>query len=374
MQREHMRIAFCLPFKPLDNPCPSGDVTIAADLKATLEDFGHEIVVLEHFPAAWIYWRPWRWHGAIRALERMIEQARGADCVLTYSSYYKVPDVFGPTIAEKLDLPYFLFSASHAPRRGRHMKTMAGYWLNRRAMLAADHVFCNKLPYFQTAGWLLPPEKFSLIKPGFRPAEFEYDETGRTELRMEWTAKDKVIVCTAAMMRPGVKAEGLCWTFDACAELIRRGRKILLVVAGDGPQRQALEVRAREQLGPAVRFLGAVPRDRMSRFYSAGDIFAFPGLEESIGMVYLEAQSCGTPAVATDDEGAPQVIAHEHSGLISKATPEAFTDALDMLVADTALCERLGKQAAEYVRREHDLLAAYRDVEQIMQHGKEGRH
>ncbi|WP_147819359.1 glycosyltransferase family 4 protein [Salidesulfovibrio onnuriiensis] len=361
-----MKIAYCLPFKPLDNPRPSGDVTIAADLKAALEDLGHEVDVLPHFPAKWIYWRPWRWRAAFRALDRMVERAKNADCVLTYSSYYKVPDVFGPAIARQLGLPYFLFSASYAPKRARAVRTLAGHWLNRRAMLAADHVFCNKLPYFETAGWLLPPGKYSMVRPGFRPGEFMRDEQGREQLRRAWGARDRVVICTAAMMRAGVKAEGLRWTMDACAEIQRRGRDVLLVIAGDGPLRPDLETRAREQLSDAVLFLGAVPREDMTRFYSAGDVFAFPGLEESIGMVYLEAQSCGVPVVATNDEGAPQVVRHEHSGLISPNTPQDFTEALDRIVADGGLRTRLGSQAAEYVREEHDLRITCKPVEHIM--------
>ncbi len=361
-----MRIAFCLPFKPLDNPRPSGDVTIAADLKETLEGFGHEVTVLPHFPAKWIYWKPWRWHRALGALDRMMEKAQGADCVLTYSSYYKVPDIYGPTIAERIEAPYFLFSASYAPKRGKAVKTMVGHWLNRRAMLAASHVFCNKLPYFETAGWLLPPERYSLIKPGFRPAQFVRNEQGREKLRRAWSAGNRLVICTAAMMRAGVKAEGLRWTMDACAELKRRGRNILLVVAGDGPLRSELENRAGKLLGNDALFLGAVARERMSVFYSAGDVFAFPGLEESIGMVYLEAQSCGLPVVATNDEGAPQVVCNGHSGLISGNTPGDFTEALDRLAADSGLRARLGRQAAGYVRAEHDLRVTCKNVEQIM--------
>lgn len=361
-----MRIAYCLPFKPLDNPRPSGDVTIAVDLKAALEECGHDVVVLPHCPAQWIYWQPWRWHGALKALGEMIEQADSADCVLTYSSYYKVPDVFGPSIARKTGVPYFLFSASYAPRRGRALKTMAGYWLNRRAMLAADHVFCNKLPYFETAGWLLPQEKYSLVKPGFRSEQFVRDEQGREDFREALNAGSRVVVAVAAMMRAGIKAEGVRWVVDACAELKRRGRDILLVVAGSGPMRERLESYARGALGKDMLFLGPVQRERMNTFYSAADVFAFPGLEESIGMVYLEAQSCGLPAVATDDEGAPQVISHERSGLISGNTLEAFTESLDRLVADGELRARLGRQAAAYARAEHDLKSTYKSVEHTM--------
>ncbi len=43
----------------------------------------------------------------------------------------------------------------------------------------------------------------------------------------------------------------------------------------------------------------------MYRYYSACDLFVFPGIRESLGLVFLEAQSCGLPVVAFDNAGVP---------------------------------------------------------------------
>ncbi len=360
-----MRIAFCTPFKPLDNPRPSGDVTIAQDLAAALGEFGHEITQLEHFPAKWIYWKPWRWGPGMNALRRMIEQARGADCVLTYNSYYKVPDVFGPAVSNTLGLPYFLFSASYAPKRGKRVKTMAGYWLNRRAMLAADHVFCNKEPYFRTAGWLLPPERFSRVRAGFHAQGFTRDPAARERLRKQWNAGNRIVLCTAAMMRPGVKAEGVQWVLRAAASLAAQGVEALTVVAGGGSELPKLREEAK-QLGVDALFSGQVPRDQMAAIYSASDLFVFPGIEESIGMVYLEAQSCGLPVVATDHEGAPQVVEHEGSGVICPADQDAFSKTVAALAVDAPRRRAMALRAPQYVRENHALPEVYRQMEQTM--------
>jgi len=107
---------------------------------------------------------------------------------------------------------------------------------------------------------------------------------------------------------------------------------------------------------------------------AAGVLFAFPGLEESVGMVYLEAQACGLPVVATEDEGAPHVIAHERSGLITKVSPDAFTNGMwTGCCATPNLCVALGAQAPGHVAREHDAARNYGRVVEVLRELAEAR-
>ncbi|QGY39487.1 glycosyltransferase [Pseudodesulfovibrio cashew] len=361
-----MKIAFCTPFKPIDHASVSGDVTIARDLAAALAGFGHEVLPLPYFPAKEIYRKPTTWPGAWRALNRMADAARGADCWLTYGSYYKVPDVFGPTITRRLAMPYVIFQASYAENRGRRLATWPGYALNKRAMLASDHIVCNRVNDMRGCAKLLPEDRYTYVRPGLPEGLFARDEAARERLRREWSADGVPVIVTAAIMRHGVKAEGLRWVVETCAELAARGRDFRLVVAGGGPRRDEIEALARERLGERVTFLGLVDRTELAGLFSAGDLFAFPGLEESVGMVYLEAQRCGLPVVATDDEGAPHVIRHEVSGLITPVDRRAFTEAVDRLLTDSALLERLGAQAAPYVRDNHTSATAYAPLNEII--------
>lgn len=361
-----MKIAFCTPFKPLDHASVSGDVTIARDLVATLEGYGHEVIRLPYFPAKEIYWKPGRWAGAGLAAREMIERAHGADCWLTYGSYYKVPDVFGPLARSRLGLPYVIFQASYAENRGKKLKTWPGFMLNRRAMLMADHVVCNRMNDMRGCGKLLDGRYYTYVKPGIPDGLFRRDEAGRERLRRQWAVGDTPVIVTAAMMRHGVKAEGLRWVIGTCADMAVRGRDFRLVVAGDGPRRAEIEAMTRDRLGDRVRFLGLVDRTELAAVFSAGDLFAFPGLEESVGMVYLEAQQCGLPVVATDDEGAPHVIAHGRSGLVTPADKSAFTGAVERLLTDGALRKKLGAQAVSYVTGTHISSISYRPLDAVL--------
>jgi len=165
-----------------------------------------------------------------------------------------------------------------------------------------------------------------------------------------------VVILTAAMFRPGVKTDGILEVISSCRALKEKGRNILLVLAGDGANRKMLEERAASELAGALIFLGKVARNEMKHYYSAADIFAFPGIEESLGMVFLEAQSCGLPVVAYEDWGASEAVVDKETGLLSPAAMgEYFTDNLEKLVEDPNLRTELGGQAAKRVRSHHDV-------------------
>lgn len=361
-----MRIAFCTPFKPLDNLRPSGDVTIPLDLIAALRHFGHEVVLVPYFPCRELWQDSDRMQRLPEHLNLAESAARGCDCLLTYSSYYKVPDAVGPRVAARLNIPYYIFQASYAPSRGEDDATWPGFVMNELAMLAAEYVFCNSPDLEEGCARLLPPNRFGPVRPGFDARSFLRDEMARERLRREWNAEDAVVVGCAAMMRPGVKARGVEWLVRAVGNLRDSGVNAVLAVAGEGDSYRPCRDYAAERLGPAAIFPGTVERDRLPGFYSALDVFAFPGLRESVGMVYLEAQACGVPCVATDDLGAPRVIADGRTGLVSSTDEAVFAKALARLVDDAELRKRMGDEAAELVRERHDARKAYREVERIL--------
>jgi len=90
-----------------------------------------------------------------------------------------------------------------------------------------------------------------------------------------------------------------------------------LLIAGEGPERGALERLARV-LGVAerVRFLGAVPHERMPDLYRAADILVLASSREGWANVLLEALACGTPVVASKVWGTPEVVAAPAAGVL----------------------------------------------------------
>ncbi|MER5452498.1 glycosyltransferase [Streptomyces sp. NPDC002764] len=134
-----------------------------------------------------------------------------------------------------------------------------------------------------------------------------------------------LVTCTRLSVekRPGT-------ALDALEALIRRGRPAVLVVAGDGPLRARLELRARER-GLPVTFLGHVSdRARLGALQASADVCLAPGPAETFGLAALEAMACATPVVVSASSALPEVIGS--AGAVAADHGEAFADAVDALL------------------------------------------
>ena len=364
-----MNIYFYAPFKPLGHDHPSGDLVIGTGLYDYLAGKGHRMRVATTLRARWIFWKPWLMPHVMvehRRLERRLS-ADKPDLWLTYHAYYKGPDVIGPYVTERAGVPYVIFQGAYATKRRRDFRTLPGFLLNRRALRAARHVFVNKQVDFINLKRLLPPERLTYALPGIFPQDFCFSETARSDLRRQWRVNDTPVVLTAAMFRPGVKSQGLTGVIRACGRLSRNGLEFRLVVAGDGRQRTALTQLAQTELPGKVIFVGKVPRTEMYRYYSAGDLFVFPGIGESLGMVFLEAQSCGLPVVAVANAGVPEVVEEGKTALLAPLDdPDAFLRAVEDLLVDAGRRRNMGRAAQAYIRRKHDLSKNYAGVEKLL--------
>lgn len=364
-----MRLLFYAPFKPLDHPDPSGDRTIARGLYDFLRRQGHEVQVASSMRLRWITGQPWRWPMLAREIGRALRLARRwkPDLWLTYHAYYKAPDLIGPLVCRRR-LPYVIFQGAFATRPRRSLKTWPGYRLNRAALEAASHVFANKRVDEANLRRILPPQRISYVAPGLPRDLFHFDPAARRELRRSWgLPEDALLVLAAAMFRPDVKSEGLRWLMLALAPLGDRFPRLHLAIAGDGHERAALERLARESLPGRVIFAGRLAREQMHRFYSAGDLFAFPGIRESLGMVYLEAQACGLPVVAFDNGGIPEVVENGETGFLTAPyAMDPFNAAVARLLEEVELRKAMGRAAIRRMAERHDLESNYRGMERVL--------
>ncbi|MFN4225415.1 MAG: glycosyltransferase family 4 protein [Hyphomonas sp.] len=110
---------------------------------------------------------------------------------------------------------------------------------------------------------------------------------------------------------------------EAFAELKLPGTK---VIVGDGPQLEELKRKYRD-----VVFTGAKFGDDLAACYASADVFVFPSLTDTFGLVVLEAMAAGTPVAAFDATGPRDVIPGSGAGTITPIGGDLAKGAIECL-------------------------------------------
>lgn len=123
-------------------------------------------------------------------------------------------------------------------------------------------------------------------------------------------------------------------------EIVVRAMPLLtdydLVIAGSGPDRSML-LELVDQLGlrERVRLIGQVPHSELAKLYNAADALILASSREGWANVLLEAMACGTPVVASNVWGTPEVVAAREAGrLMAARKPDELAAAVRELFSD----------------------------------------
>lgn len=176
------------------------------------------------------------------------------------------------------------------------------------------------------------------------------------------TPTDSPVLLSVAAL---VRRKGLDVLLGALAQLAQRGLHPILWVAGEGPERSALE-RQRRELGldRTVRFLGR--RDDVPDLVAACDVFVLPSRQEGLGVAALEAMAGARPVVASRVGGLGEAVIDDRTGLlVPPADVDALARALTRLLRDPALRERLGAEGPARIAEGYhaeQMVAAYESL------------
>lgn len=164
-----------------------------------------------------------------------------------------------------------------------------------------------------------------------------------------------------------VKKKGFDTYINALAILKLRGLEFKAVLGGNGEEENALRELAKEkQLGNSLEFTGWV-QDRKS-FYTGIDIFCLPSLHEPFGIVLLEAFAHGAPIISTNSEGPKDIITPNYDALIvEKASATQLAEALEKLIKDPAMCEKLAANGFAKVKTLYSLEVVAEKIEQALE-------
>ncbi|MEX2556596.1 MAG: glycosyltransferase [Actinomycetota bacterium] len=179
-------------------------------------------------------------------------------------------------------------------------------------------------------------------------------ESSRTELGLDDLP---LFVCAGRLDM----SKGTRHAIRALALLRDRGCRARLAILGSGPDREALEALTRE-LGveQGVLFTGPQPHHVLTRYLTAADAFLFPSeLNEAAPQAPLQALACGTPLIASRVGSVPELVDRpgENGLLVTAGDPESLASAMEHLLRDAKLWERLSRSGLARVRGEYTLEA-----------------
>ena len=176
-------------------------------------------------------------------------------------------------------------------------------------------------------------------------ADREYVE----ELRAEYGFNDEAPVFLFVgrlLWYKGVKL-----IFDALKILHDKGIKYHMLMVGDGMDRAEMEEYVSELgISDSVVFTGAVyDREDLRVFYTAGDLFLFPSLYDTNGIVVREAAACGDGSLLIEGSCAAEGITHGRTGILTKDEPAAIAAELEFAASHLDEVRQIGQHAMEEV-------------------------
>jgi glycosyltransferase involved in cell wall biosynthesis len=186
-----------------------------------------------------------------------------------------------------------------------------------------------------------PPDRIHTIYYGLDPDRWLVDVKGaRVVLRRELNMGGHDLLVGMACRL--IEQKGVGFGLKAFDRVAAQFPDAHLVIAGEGPLRDALENQARWMVaGERVHFLGWRPD--VPFLLAALDVLLAPSLWEGFGLIMLEAMAQAIPVIASDVSAIPEIVVHAETGLlVPPRDVGALADALAILLEDKALRRHLG--------------------------------
>jgi glycosyltransferase involved in cell wall biosynthesis len=281
-------------------------------------------------PKLGMYTAPYAlYRAARRELRRLIAQGQSFDAI---DAHYLYPDgVAALWLARDFRLPLAITA------RGSDVTELPDYRIPRaliqRAIAGADALITVSAGLKRRLVELgAPDEKVTVLRNGIDTALFHpgpWPDTGdRAAMRARLGLTGPTLISVGGLIPR--KRHHLA--IDAMALL----PGATLLILGAGPEHAALEARATQRgVADRVRLLGPRPHAELPAYYAAADLSVLASSREGWANVLLESMACGTPVVASDIPGNPEVVQRRDAGLIVRDnTAEGIAEAVQNLLAN----------------------------------------
>lgn len=237
----------------------------------------------------------------------------------------------------------------------------AGYWCAREA---GKVILLSRslIPTAEKMG--VERDRIAVIPSGIDSEHFNRENSEIKErasaLREELGITDEIVLGYTGRLFP---AKGLTYLFSALKRIEDKHPNILLLIVGDGAQRNELEIMAKNL---KVRTIFVGWQRNTAPYYSLMDIFVLPSLFEGLPNVLLEAMAMNLPLVATSVGGNPDVVQDGENGFLVPARNDSrLASVLKKLVADNDLRLQMGGLSRRKVEEQYQWSKTAMNVEKV---------
>ena len=158
-----------------------------------------------------------------------------------------------------------------------------------------------------------------------------------------------------------IPRKGLHLLLEACVVLQKQGyRNYTLLVVGDGAQRQELEAFSQtHELADCVKWAGRVNYGNLGAYFNSADVFVLPTLEDTWGVVVLEAMALGKPVLCSKWAGAAEMVIEGENGyLFEPQQPEELAKVMRRFIEQPNLSKSMGDKSQQLMAQHTPEVAA----------------
>ncbi|MGE5329740.1 MAG: glycosyltransferase family 4 protein [Deltaproteobacteria bacterium] len=165
--------------------------------------------------------------------------------------------------------------------------------------------------------------------------------------------QDKKLILFGAMSSTSDLNKGFYYLQEALQYLVQQGMNESIEVVVFGNSSKEVE----PQIGFKTYYLGNFNDDyTLALLYSAADVFVAPSIQENLSNTVMESLACGTPCVAFNIGGMPDMINHQENGYLARAfEADDLEEGISWVLADNERLNRLSKKAREKAEREYNI-------------------
>lgn len=188
----------------------------------------------------------------------------------------------------------------------------------------------------------IPPERVSVVGRGVNTGAFSPSHRDPA-LRESWGPGIRHWLLYVGRVS---REKNLPCLAEAYRQIAAHRRDIGLVVVGEGPY---LEDLRRDLAGLPVVFAGLQRGEALARHYASADLFVFPSLTDTFGVVLLEAQASGLPVLVSAEGGPKDCVVDGVTGhIVEPMNPTLLSRRIESALADDLERLRMGDEARRW--------------------------